>query len=186
MELFMNKNSPSPHLTKYFLKNKNYISPSAIWQLKFENNTWKISFYLWIFKQKLKIENFTFSIFNFQIKFEILKNFGFKLKTKWHFWCTDSQIFQFFHGDIILISSSNSMFQCARESIEISKYLILSVPWEFEWSPKDLLTMLLPPNVRFNISEYLLGNYYVSHTLLLQVFLIDFCLFCSKIRKRDK
>ena len=114
MELFMNKNSPSPHLTKYFLKNKNYISPSAIWQLKFENNTWKISFYLWIFKQKLKIENFTFSIFNFQIKFEILKNFGFKLKTKWHFWCMDSRIFQFIHGDIILISSSNSMFQCVR------------------------------------------------------------------------
>ena len=43
-----------------------------------------------------------------------------------------------------------------QKSIEISKLLISSWPRQFELSPKRFATRILPQNVRFNISKYLL------------------------------
>ena len=51
------------------------------------------------------------------------------------------------HGDIILNRSSNSMF-LYQKSIKTAKTR------EFKWSPKCLVTRLLPPNFKFIIWKY--------------------------------
>ena len=62
----------------------------------------------------------------------------------------DSVLFLLKHGDIVLNMRNNSVFWL-QKSIEIGKPLISSAPRESEWSPKRLVTRLLPQNVRCNI-----------------------------------